>query len=65
MDFASIAGLGLGLLGSRSSSKAAEQAAAAQLEAAKIAADAAAFKPYSVTTGPDRDWETKSIIYSS
>ena len=51
MDFASIAGLGLGLLGSSSSSKAAKEAAAAQLEAAKIAADAAAFKPYSVTTG--------------
>ena len=42
---------GLGLLGQSSANKAASQAAAAQLEAAKIAADAAAFKPYSVTTG--------------
>ena len=42
---------GLGLLGQSSANKAAEQAAAAQLEAARIAADAAAFKPYSVTTG--------------
>jgi hypothetical protein len=49
--FSDIVGIGAGLLGSRSSSKAAKQAAAAQLEAAKIASDAAAFKPYSVTTG--------------
>lgn len=42
---------GLGLFGQSSANKAAEQAAAAQLEAAKLAADAAAFKPYSVTTG--------------
>jgi len=42
---------GLGLLGSSSARSAAKDAAAAQLEAAKIAADAAAFKPYSVTTG--------------
>jgi len=45
------AGIGLGLLGQSSANKAAKQSAAAQLEAAKIAADAAAFKPYSVTTG--------------
>jgi hypothetical protein len=42
---------GLGLIGQSSANKAAKQAAASQLEAAKIAADAAAFKPYSVTTG--------------
>lgn len=42
---------GLGLLGQSSANKAAQQAADAQLEAARIAADAAAFKPYSVTTG--------------
>jgi len=42
---------GLGLFGQSSANKAAQQAADAQLEAAKIAADAAAFKPYSVTTG--------------
>lgn len=46
-----IGALGLGLLGQSSANKAAKQAAASQLEAAKIAADAAAFKPYSVTTG--------------
>lgn len=44
-------GAGLGLLGQSSANRAAKQAAAAQLESAKIAADAAAFKPYSVTTG--------------
>lgn len=42
---------GLGLLGQNQANKAADQAAAANLEAARIAADAAAFKPYSVTTG--------------
>lgn len=42
---------GLGLLGQNQANKAADQAAAANLEAAKIAAEAAAFKPYSVTTG--------------
>jgi hypothetical protein len=51
MDWTSLIGTGLGLLGQSSANKAASQAAAAQLEAAKIAADAAAFKPYSVTTG--------------
>jgi hypothetical protein len=52
MDWATglVAG-GLGLLGSSQARSAAKDAAAAQLEAAKIAADAAAFKPYSVTTG--------------
>lgn len=44
-------GLGLGLLGQQAASSSARNAAAAQLESAKIAADAAAFKPYSVTTG--------------
>jgi hypothetical protein len=42
---------GLGLIGSSQARSAAKDAAAAQIEAAKIAADAAAFKPYSVTTG--------------
>jgi len=46
-----IGAMGLGLLGNQASSSAAKDAAAAQLEASKIAADAAAFKPYSVTTG--------------
>jgi hypothetical protein len=46
-----IGALGLGLLGNQASNSAAKDAAAAQLEAAKIASDAAAFKPYSVTTG--------------
>ena len=46
-----IGAMGLGMLGNQASSSAAKDAAAAQLEAAKIAADAAAFKPYSVTTG--------------
>jgi len=44
-------GIGAGLLGQSQANKAAKEAAASQLEAAKIAADAAAFKPYSVTTG--------------
>lgn len=44
-------GTGLGVIGSINAGNAADDAAAAQLEAAKIAADAAAFKPYSVTTG--------------
>lgn len=51
LGFSDIAGGLLGMFGQSSANKAAEQAAAAQLEAAKIAADAAAFKPYSVTTG--------------
>lgn len=44
-------GTGLGLLGTLKSGSAAKDAASAQLQAAQIAADAAAFKPYSVTTG--------------
>lgn len=44
-------GTGLGLLGTLKSGSAAKDAAAAQLQAAQLAADAAAFKPYSVTTG--------------
>jgi len=51
MDWGLAAGVGLGLLGQSQASSAAKDAAAAQLESAKIAADAAAFKPYSVTTG--------------
>jgi hypothetical protein len=51
MDWGLAAGVGLGLLGQNAASGAAKDAAAAQLESAKIAADAAAFKPYSVTTG--------------
>lgn len=50
-NLGTIAGIGLGLLGQRSAEKAAEQAAAAQLQSANIAADAAQFRPYSVTTG--------------
>lgn len=50
-DWATIGAMGLGLLGNRAANSAAKDAAAAQIEAAKIAADAAAFKPYSVTTG--------------
>lgn len=49
-EMAALSG-GLGLLGSSSARSAAKDAAAAQLESARIAADAAAFKPYSVTTG--------------
>lgn len=48
-EFAAAAGLGL--LGQNAANRAAKDAAASQIEAAKIAADAAAFKPYSVTTG--------------
>lgn len=53
MDFGTAALIsgGLGLLGSSQARNAASSAADAQLEAARIAADAAAFKPYSVTTG--------------
>jgi len=40
-----------GLLSSSAASSAAERSAQAQIEAAKIAAEAAKFKPYSVTTG--------------
>ena len=64
--FAAI-GTGLGLVGSLSSSGAAKDAAAAQLEAAKIAADAAAFKPYSVTTGLGQSYfnpETQTAGYT-
>ena len=60
-------GTGLGILGSLQSSGAAEDAAAAQLQAAKIAADAAAFKPYSVTTGLGQSYfnpETQTAGYT-
>lgn len=40
-----------GLLGASSARRAAEENARAQIEAAKIAADAAKFRPYAVTTG--------------
>lgn len=40
-----------GLLGGRSARKAADTAAQGQIEAAKIAADAAKFRPYSITSG--------------
>ena len=50
-DFWDIAGLGLDLLGGSQASNAASDAADAQLQAAALAAEAAAFKPYGVTTG--------------
>lgn len=50
-NIGTIAGVGLGLLGQRQAEKAAEQAAADQRAAAAQAAEAAQFKPYSVTTG--------------
>ena len=46
-----IGALGLGFLGNQAATSAAKDAGTASVEAAKIAADAAAFKPYSVTTG--------------
>lgn len=45
------ASLGLGLLGQSKASSAAKDAANAQIETAKIAADMAKFTPYGVTTG--------------
>ena len=50
-NLGTIAGVGLGLLGQRSSEKAAKQAAQAQLTVGQQAAEAAQFRPYSVTTG--------------
>lgn len=46
-----VIGTGVGLLGGLTAGSGAKDAAAAQTEAARLAADAAAFKPYSVTTG--------------
>jgi hypothetical protein len=50
------AGTAFGLFSQSSASNAAEESAAAQLEAAKIAADAAKFRPYGVTTGFGTSW---------
>lgn len=50
------ANLGLGLLGQSKASSAAKDAANAQLEAAKIAADMSKFTPYGVTTGFGQSW---------
>jgi hypothetical protein len=50
-NWTNFAAAGLGLLGANQANKAAKQAADAQLQAGQLAADAAAFKPYSVTTG--------------
>jgi hypothetical protein len=51
MSWTNFAAAGLGLLGQNQANKAAESAASAQLAAAERASEAAAFKPYSVTTG--------------
>ena len=50
------AGLGLGLLGQSKASSAAKDAANAQLESAKIAAEMSKFTPYGVTTGFGSSW---------
>lgn len=70
MDFdfgvSDVIGLGLGLMGQNSASNAAEDAAAANLQAAKVAADAAKFRPYGVTTGFGTSWfnpETQQAGY--
>lgn len=51
MPIGMIIGGGLGLLGSMSQADAQRRSADAQVEAARIAAEAAKFKPYAVTTG--------------
>src|SRR5210317_1954644 len=51
MGIEAIIGGGLGLLGSMSQADAQRRSADAQVEAARIAAEAAKFKPYAVTTG--------------
>lgn len=66
IGFDDILGLGGMLLGSSSASNAASDAAAAQLQAAQIAADAAKFRPYGVTTGFGTSWfnpETQQAGY--
>ena len=65
-DLATVGGIGLGLLGQRSAQKAAKQAAADQLQAAQVAAEASKFTPYSVTTGLGRgffDTEAQTAGY--
>ena len=68
MDFLnSLLGLGLGLIGQNSASNAAKDSASAQLEAARIAADAARFRPYAVSTGFGSSWfnpETQQAGYA-
>jgi hypothetical protein len=51
MGIEAIIGGGLGLLGSMGQADAQRRSADAQVEAARIAAEAAKFKPYAVTTG--------------
>lgn len=51
MGIEAIIGGGLGLMGAMSQASAQERAADAQVQAARIAAEAAKFKPYAVTTG--------------
>ncbi len=66
IDWNTVLGVGGMLLGSNTASSAASDAAAAQLEAAKIAADAAKFRPYGVTTGFGTSWfnpETQQAGY--
>jgi hypothetical protein len=51
MGIGTAIGVGASLLGSRQASKSASRAADAQTESARIAADAAKFRPYSITSG--------------
>ena len=51
MGIGTAIGVGASLLGSRQASKSASRAADAQVEAARIAAEEARFKPYSITSG--------------
>ena len=49
--FATLASVGLNLFGANKAQDAARQSAQANIEASKIAAEAAKFKPYSISTG--------------
>ena len=49
--FATLASVGLNLFGANKAQDAARQSAQSNIEAAKIAAEAAKFKPYSISTG--------------
>ena len=51
MSFAALANLGLNLIGANQAQEAGRESAQATLEAAQIAAEAAKFKPYSISTG--------------